>query len=134
MPWVETGPLRCWEWTGRTDDHGTPIIRTKDSSTTAARLYWQKEHGKPVPEGKILIALCGNSLCVRPLHRDPVTPSEFQYRVGNSKLDRRRAAMALLMRERGLSRRETARRVGVSARTVEAIEDGTHWTQRKEAA
>lgn len=132
MPYEVKGPMDCHIWTGRTDDHGTPIIRTRKGCTTARRYHYEREIG-PVPKGKILMAACRNALCVRSSHADPVTPREFAYRIGLSKLDPEKAATALRMRGSGHSRAATARHFNVHPDTIKAVEDGTHWTQRKEA-
>jgi DNA-binding XRE family transcriptional regulator len=131
--WREEGDLNCWIWQGRVNDHGTPEIRTPKGHTTARRHLWERTYGL-LPKGLILYSHCGEKQCVRPRHAEPVTWSEWCLRTGRSKLDQRRAAMALLMRERGVSRRKTAAAFGVDRETIRAIEDGTHWTQRKAAA
>lgn len=131
MPYEVTGELLCWTWTGYCDHEGTPKIRTPKGQTTARRYYFEREKG-PIPEGLILYALCQNPRCVRPHHMQPVTWAEWNRRKGLVVLSPREAARALLMRHNGISRREVARRLGVSEPTIKEIEDGTHWTVRKE--
>jgi hypothetical protein len=130
VPAIEvTGDLCCWTWTGRTTPDGTPTIRTRTRTTTARRYYWERDHG-PIPEGKVLFAMCRNTLCVRPRHMDPIDPAEIPERVGLRVLTPEQAKSALLMRKHA-SRREVARRFGVDPETIAAIERGTHWTVRE---
>lgn len=96
MPWREAteeqdgkmaAVMGCHVWTGYVDpQQGYPILRTKTSSTTAAKALWEKENG-PVPEGKKLGSLCGNRLCVRPRHREPMTPRQIAYSSGSTGLN-----------------------------------------------
>lgn len=131
MPYRVTGDLLCWTWTGYTDAQGTPVIRTPEGQTTARRRYYEREKG-PIPEGLILYALCQNKLCVRPHHMQPVDRAEWNRRKGMTVLSPQLAARALLMRHNGIPRREVARRMEVSEPTIKEVEDGTHWTVRKE--
>lgn len=129
MPYEVTGELLCWTWTGYCDAEGTPKIRTKDGQRTARRVYYSAKG--PIPEGLVLYPMCGNSRCVRPRHMLPVT-SELQRRKGLVVLSPEEAKNALRMRRRHVARREVARRLGVDKKTIREIEDGTHWTVRKE--
>ena len=134
MPWREAtaeqdGPhaeaCGCWIWTGRTEK-GVPVIRTTDSQTTAARYYWAREKGKPVPAGKVLYALCGNRLCVNPRHREPVTQKERSYRSGEVKLSLDMARRAHHAAKNGMTQSQVAAGYGISRRTAGRLADGSH--------
>lgn len=120
MPYEVKGELHCHEWTGRTTANGVPVIRTKTSSRSVRKLKYEREFG-PVPDGFALIPLCGNRLCVRPLHAEPVNRTQQAKYAGITKrhpvLDR--AALRLLMA--GQSKRSIAKILGVSERTVRDI-------------
>lgn len=117
MPYEVKGELHCHEWTGRTTANGVPVIRTKTSSRSVRKLKYEREYG-PVPGGFALIPLCGNRLCVRPLHAEPINRIQQAKYAGLTKrhpvLDR--AAIRLL--EAGQSKRSIANILGVSERTV----------------
>lgn len=130
MPYEVRGDLLCWIWTGWTDHQGTPCIRTSTKLTTARRYYWEREYG-PIPEGKILIRLCRDRTCVRPLHHEPGTWSEWMQKMGRTKMTLSMARSALLMRKEGISLREVGRRLDVDAKTIKELETGVHWTVRK---
>lgn len=49
----------------------------------AHRVAWELEHG-PIPEGLVIDHLCGNTLCVRTSHLEPVTPLENWRRNGGT--------------------------------------------------
>lgn len=123
MPYEVTGDLNCHQWTGRTTANGVPVIRTKTTSRSVRRLNYEREHG-PVPSGCALVPLCGNRLCVRPLHAEPMTRTQqakfFGLTKRNTVLDR--AAVRLV--RRGQSMRRAARIFGVSERTVRDILKG----------
>ena len=127
--YVVEGPLNCWRWTGYVSPSGTPMVRTTKTSTTARRWLWKRKVGA-IPPGMRLMALCDNQECVRPRHCAPVDAPEFAYRKAISKLDRKRAALALRMGVRGYSNREVADAFGVSEATIRRIRNGTHWSQR----
>jgi hypothetical protein len=130
MPFEIKGDLLCWEWTGRCNPDGTPVIRTRKGCTTARRYYWERENG-PIPEGLILWSACARNICVRPRHALAITRAEALYRSGHYKLDERRAAIALRMRRMGYTQEFTADVFNVSPGTIRAIERGAHWTGRK---
>lgn len=134
MPWraarededgINAVSCGCWIWTGRTVK-GTPVIRTREAHTTAARYYWTREHGKPVPEGKCLKSLCGERLCVNPSHREPVTEREKKYRTGEVILGPEIARQAHAAAKRGASHSQIARAYGVSKRTAGRLANGTY--------
>lgn len=81
----------CWLWTGtrRGKDwangggYGKFYLWDKESqkqeSIAAHRYSYELENGK-IPNGLQLDHLCMNRLCVNPVHLEPVTNSENQYR------------------------------------------------------
>ena len=112
MPYEVEGDLHCWIWTGQTEG-GTPVIRTPTSRTTARRYYWERESGRPVPEGKVLIPRCGERLCVRPYHMDSVTPAEMVARRRGLKVTPAMKRRIEVLLRQGHSQREVARLMGV---------------------
>lgn len=110
--------MGCWIWTGRTNDHGIPVIRTRVTTTTVARYYWKKANGEPPPEGKELYPLCGNSVCVNPDHREPLTRRESAYRSGKTMMTPQRVYRVKRDAARGTPPRKMAYMLGVSERTV----------------
>jgi len=68
----------CWLWTGGKNHRGNP---TMYDVATPHRFAWELLVGK-ISEGLELHRLCGNGLCVRPDHMEPVTPRESQMRSG----------------------------------------------------
>ncbi len=70
----------CWVWQRATiGGHGDPYGQTWHEGRTrvAHKVLWERENG-PVPDGLHLHHLCEVTLCVRPDHLMPVTPSENQ--------------------------------------------------------
>lgn len=116
MPYKITGDLHCWEWTGYTIK-GTPTIRTPDGQTTARRRYWEREH-PPIPEGERLEAICGNVLCVRPLHHRLVDTATMNRRTGRTRLTPQLRKTAVKLVAEGHSYRQAAKLLGVSGRTI----------------
>lgn len=138
MPWREAEPedgvayeSGCWIWTGYTDERGTPVVRTATSTTTARRAAYERENG-PVPEGRVLYAMCGTRLCVRPRHHEPVTTRTLRYRQGRTKADRAMRKTALHLRLRGISGRQIAERLDVDEGTVRRVLAGRHYDPTKE--
>lgn len=108
----------CWIWMGGTDKNGVPICRHEKTSTTGARRQWIRENGKPPKKGMVLVADCGNRLCIRPSHHSEVLPTELSYRKGITLLGEGLAEMAYQCGVRGMSHREIGERFGASARTA----------------
>lgn len=125
MPWREAtdedGGLAveygCWIWTGYCDATGTPRIRTRAGNETARRAIWKREGGA-IPEGRLLMPLCGTRRCVRPRHMEPVTRARLAYRTGQTKITPRHAIWLEMAVARGLSRRRAADWLDVDERTV----------------
>lgn len=122
MPIEVKGDLGCHIWTGHLSKDGLPMVRTRDGYQSVRRRNWEREYG-PIPEGRKLIPLCGSHLCVRALHLEPVTARQMKVYTGEMRRtpDLERRALHL-RRTIGESRRSTARLLGISARTVERIE------------
>lgn len=120
MPYEVRGDLRCYEWTGRTTANGVPVVRTKTSSRSVRKLKYEREFG-PVPDGLALIPLCGNRLCVRPRHAYPVDRRQQAEYAGQTKRNRSMARAADRLVQQGLSRREVAKTLDVSERTIRTL-------------
>lgn len=61
----------CWLWTGAVNDSGYGAIWDGYRLVYAHRLSYEM-HGGAIPEGLDLDHLCGNRVCVRPEHLEPV--------------------------------------------------------------
>jgi len=107
----------CHLWDGQTDRDGTPVIHTTQGNTTAAKALGERKNG-PVPKGKVLGSLCGETLCVRPRHREPMTHRELAYRYGRTALTPRLRDRAYRLVSSGMSRRKVAELMNVDESTI----------------
>lgn len=59
----------CWDWTGRFDKDGYPILMIKQKPFTVRcnRLSWSIKNG-PIPEGLLVLHHCDNPCCTNPNH------------------------------------------------------------------
>jgi hypothetical protein len=69
----------CWLWTGAITWAGYGrvfLYRSPEGRIVTAQAHWVSLQlaGIEVPDGLVLDHLCGNRLCVRPNHLEPVTP------------------------------------------------------------
>jgi hypothetical protein len=117
MPYEVKGDLHCWIWTGLIEAQ-TPVIRTATSKTTARRYHWERENGRPVPEGKVLTPRCGERLCVRPYHMDVVTPAEMVARTRPPKVTPAMKKRMSVLINNGMAQREVARLMGIDEGAV----------------
>lgn len=69
----------CWEWTGKLDRDGYPIVWRGKLPDRAHRYVYECERGA-IPEGMALDHMCRNRKCVAPHHLEPVTRSENERR------------------------------------------------------
>ena len=126
MPWREADrqvdgenawQSGCWIWTGYTDQRGRPMLRNKVSNRLASTVLWERENG-PAPEGMVLGSLCGEQVCVRATHREPMTRRELSYKTRWMRLNRPRRLRAYVLRVQGWSNREIADHFGVDEATI----------------
>ena len=61
---VEEGD--CLIWQGGLDGHGRPQCRHQGKTCYVRRVMRELSDGKPVPQGRVVAAKCGNALCVSP--------------------------------------------------------------------
>ena len=74
---VENG---CWEWTAYVNTSWYGAIMTADRRMSLAHRVSYELHVGPIPDGLQLDHLCGNTICVRPEHLEPVTDLENKRR------------------------------------------------------
>lgn len=71
--------FQCWNWTGKLDRDGYPVVWRGRKPSRAHRVVYELECGA-VPEGKALDHMCRNRMCVAPHHLEPVDQSENELR------------------------------------------------------
>lgn len=139
MPWrvateEEDGPeaalMGCHIWTGWTTPKGIPVVRTATSSTTAAKLLWERENG-PVPKGRLVGSLCSNRLCVRPRHHEPMTPRQIAYRSGQTRLTPTQQTAIQLQYIQGVGITEIARRYETTRTAIYRVLKGSYYRPRE---
>lgn len=72
---IEASTIRkdgCWDWAGKLDKHGYPVIWRYDGTQLVHRIRWEILHGELSPN-TILDHICRNLLCTNPEHLRPVT-------------------------------------------------------------
>lgn len=57
----------CWSWLGVVSDSGYGVLRSHPY-TLAHRYSYELATGCSIPRGKMIRHLCGNKLCVNPMH------------------------------------------------------------------
>jgi hypothetical protein len=73
---------RCWPWSGAPDRDGYGRMGVSRVSKKAHRLMYERFRGA-IPDGLVIDHLCRNTLCVNPMHMEPVSSVENVMR-GNS--------------------------------------------------
>lgn len=66
----------CWEWKGRRDQYGYPMIKYAAKQTRVHRAMWEIANGKPIPEGHYALHSCDNPPCMNPEHISTGTQQE----------------------------------------------------------
>ena len=69
------GEGECWVWTGARQSSGYGCMGRDGRRFLAHRYAYELTVG-PIPAGLTLDHLCGNKVCVRPEHLEPVTLAE----------------------------------------------------------
>ena len=130
----------CWIWTGYTDRAG--YGRTH-GGRLAHRTMWGMIHGH-VPDGKCVLHRCDVRNCVNPAHlflgtqaenvadmdakgrrfRGPVNQGAKNHFATLNETDVR---LIFLLREKGLTQKEIAKRFGISQSTVSTIINRKTW-------
>ena len=64
---VRHGRWKCWEYTGRRNNHGYGVIRFDGDSHYCHRVAWELWIG-PVPENLKVLHRCDNPACFKPDH------------------------------------------------------------------
>lgn len=115
----------CWIWK-RSLVYGYGCLRRAGRTRSAHVEFYVTKHG-PVPEGTELDHLCRNRACVNPDHLEPVTRQVNTQRGGRAKLNPQAVLQIREMRAEGMSVKGTARKFGVTRRTIRQAASGASW-------
>jgi hypothetical protein len=128
MPWREARPedgRRAWQsgcslWTGYVNPRGHAYARRGGRSMLAARAYWMDENG-PVPDGMVIGSLCGEPLCIRFSHHEPMTYSEIAYRYGQTRMNHKQRIRAWMLHRSGVSNRRIGHLLNVDESVIRDV-------------
>lgn len=121
----------CWIWrrgTSGSSTHRYGRYMGRDGRRVQAHVYAYEREIGPVPKGRQLDHLCRNTLCVNPLHLEPVTPGENVRRSTSAKLSPADVRTILAARN-NTTRANLATRYGVSPRQITRIWGGRSWVE-----
>ena len=136
------GPDECWPWTGNRLPKGYGQFKPFGLQRYAHRVSWALAHGTTpdgtIPGGMCVLHSCDNPPCVNPAHlflgtktdnmRDKVAKGRQAKGVDNGQAKLSEDDVQAIRASLGESRKEVARRFGVSAATVGDILCGRTWT------
>jgi hypothetical protein len=131
---------QCWEWTGSTRV-GYGAIKINGRTWQTHRLVCLMAYGE-IPQGQFVCHKCDNRRCVRPDHlflgtaRDNVADMHAKgrfipvrgERTGSSKLTDDKVREIRTLSGGGLSNRRIAKKIGVSASTIDYVVNGQTWS------
>ena len=66
----------CWEWKGRRDQYGYPMIKYAAKQVRVHRAMWEIANGKKIPQGHYALHSCDNPPCMNPDHISTGTQQE----------------------------------------------------------
>lgn len=126
-PYIVDQSTGCWNYTGATDEKGYALTTYNGRAKRVHIINYEEKYG-PTPAGLELDHLCRNRLCVNPDHLEPVTHAENMRRSANAKLSW--DDVRDIRRLRGIvSGRELAKRYGVKASQISAIQLNKSWIE-----
>lgn len=137
-----TGATDCWTWSGAVTRKGYGRLSVDGRNIYAHRLSYELHRG-PVPDGMLVCHHCDNPPCVNPEHLFVGTAKDNHAdAVAKGRMDRPDGTMprgnqhwcaklseadVLAIRKGADNHSATARRFGVSERTVRDIRAGRTW-------
>ena len=129
-----SGPLKTpcylWRWATFSNGYGHFVVGGKN--VLAHRWYYEHLVG-PIPRGLTLDHLCGNPLCVAPLHLEPVDIQTNSQRGRHTKLDRLKVLSIRSMAKEGKSTKDIAAILGVGRWTVDGVLAKRRWGNIEDA-
>lgn len=69
----------CWYWAGYVNPNGYATVYVLPKKEYVHRVSYELANGK-IPEGLVIDHLCGNKICVNPVHLEAVTQKENVHR------------------------------------------------------
>lgn len=130
----------CWEWEGCLNEKGYGNIRLggRDSKRPKAhRVSWVFYHGRPIPDGMMVMHLCDNPPCVNPVHLRLGTAADNtqhmlakgrQPKRTGSRLTDEQVLEIVQLDKQCVPQRTIANHIGISRRTVRGILGGKRWS------
>lgn len=138
---VKADDKGCWLWTGAVDRKGYGAVCHRRRMLKTHRVAWHLRHGSPA--GQLVCHACDVPACLNPSHlflgtasdnsADMMakgrhrTASTFGTANGGAKIAPPVVHTVRSLRGAGLSHRQIAARVGISASQVGNILSGKHW-------
>jgi HNH endonuclease len=140
---AKKGPLptlcRVWKWASKPSTGGNyGSFRRRGVHYHPHRYFYEQENG-PIPPGLEIDHLCRNTICVNPVHLEPVTRAENGWRGTQSKLTKNEVRVLRLYAEHKRSRGQNlpekalALAFGVHRSTLSQIILGKRWGKLDDA-
>ena len=146
------GENECWPWTAYCGRGGYGTIRQggRDSRRLRAhRVSWVFYHGKPIPDGMIIMHICDHPWCVNPQHlklgtdadnvrdmhqkgrnrprRSMQSPDHSKIYTNPSPYTEEQIHKVLYLAKSGLAQRKIAASLNMSRRTIRDVLSGKRW-------
>lgn len=126
-------PSGCWEWTGRTTEHGYGLLDVDGKSVLAHRFAWQLKNG-PIPDDMHVCHHCDNPRCVRTshlfigTHADNMADRDRKERGGVAKLTKYEVAEIRRKYAQGnVTQKKLAAEYGVTREAISRITTRENW-------
>jgi hypothetical protein len=112
--------LCCWDWTGAKDRNGRPRFSMNRSGKLARRALLEILIEEKLPAKSSVVALCRNSLCVRPEHLFLCNDYDAAAVGPNGRIDPGLGSMLRQLNQQGYEPEELAVNLDVSVALIEA--------------